>query len=174
MATFVADCVEEGALLDETDYILETVAKVKPLKRGRQSAFSINVETPETSSHQTKVVKPKSSPATREGKQLRGTPSKASTDKKLKKAPNSAPSKPAVEEGDDSATSRSPTPPSAMTRQLMKNGKYLFTEAEDDYFLCLAKHHLTRDPTISNTALIYKLHKKVCVPCDLSVLNSHS
>lgn len=172
LAAFVADCVEEGALLDETDYVMESVTKVKPLKRGRQGAFSIKVETPETLTHQIKVTMPKSSPAAGEGKKMRGTPSKSSTNKKSKKAPNSAPSKPVAEEVGDSTTSRSPTPPPAVTRQLMKNGKYLFTEAEDEYFLRLAKHHLTRDPTISNTALIHKLHKKVSAARDLVVLNS--
>jgi hypothetical protein len=44
---------------------------------------------------------------------------------------------------------------------MMKSGRYLFTEAEDEYFLCLAKHHLTRDPTISNTALIHRLHEQL-------------
>ncbi|KAH0838262.1 hypothetical protein J3R83DRAFT_6518 [Lanmaoa asiatica] len=160
LAAFVADCVEEGALLDETDYVLESVAKVKALRRGRQSAFSIKVETPETLAHQTRVVKPKSSPATGEGKKSRGTPSKSSTNKKSK-APKSAPSKPTAEEGGDSMASRSPTPPPVSTRRLMKNGKYLFTEVEDEYFLRLAKHHLTRDPTISNTTLVHKQHKKM-------------
>ncbi|KAG8219759.1 hypothetical protein J3R82DRAFT_731 [Butyriboletus roseoflavus] len=145
MAAFVADCVEEGALLDDTDYVLESVAKVKPLKRGRQSAFSIKVDTSETMSHQIEIVKSKSSPTTGKGRELRGTPSKSSTDKKSKKATNSARFKPAVEEGGHSAI----------------NGKYLFTEAEDEYFLRLAKHHLTRDPTISNNALINKLHRKM-------------
>lgn len=153
---------------------MESVAKVKALKRGRQSAFSIKVETSETLSYQIKVTKPNSSPATSGGKKLKGTPSKSSTNKKSTKAPKSAPSKPVVEERGNSTTSRSPTPPPAATRQLMKNGKYLFTEAEDEYFLRLAKYHLTRDPTISNTALINKLHKKVSVARDLGILNSCS
>ncbi|KAF8560306.1 hypothetical protein OG21DRAFT_1502618 [Imleria badia] len=159
LAAFVADCIEEGALLDETDYILESVAKVKALKRGRQNAFSIKVETPVSFSQQTNIVKPKSSLATDGGKKSRGTPSKSSTDKKLKKQPRSAPSKPTVEKREDSTASRPPTPPPASTRRLMSSGKYLFTEAEDEYFLCLAKHHLTRDPTISNTALVHRLHE---------------
>lgn len=170
----MTDCVEEGALLDETDYILESVTKVKPLKRGRQGAVSIKVETPETLSHQTKVVIPKSSPAVVEGKQLKGTPLKSSIDKKPKKAPISVQPKPAIEEKGYSTRSRSPTPPPAATRQLMKSGKYLFTEVEDEYFLRLAKHHLTRDPTISNTTLVHKLHKKVSVACDPGVLDSHT
>lgn len=169
LAAFVADCIEEGALLDETDYIVESFAKVKALKRGRQNAFSIKIETAETLSHRAKVVQSKSSPATGEGKKPRETPL---TDKKSKKAPKSAPSKPTVEDRGDSTISRSPTPPAAATRRLMRNGKYLFTEVEDEYFLHLAKHHLTCDPTISNTALVHKLHKKVSVACDLGVLNS--
>lgn len=173
LAAFVADCVEEGALLDETDYVLESVAKVKTLKRGRQNAFSIKVETPVSLSLQAKAVKPKFSPATQVAKKSRGSPSKSLTDKKMKmkKGPNSAPT---VEKGKDSTTSRPPTPPPTTTRRLMKNGKYLFTEVEDEYFLCLAKHHLSHDPNISNTALVHKLHEQVSVACDLDILNSRS
>lgn len=167
VAAFVTDCIEEGALLDETDYILESVAKVKALKRGRQNAFSIKVESPVSSSHQTKIAKPKSSVAIEEGKKSRGSPSKSLTDKKSKKESRFTPSKPTVEKEEDLATSRPPTPPPAATRRLMSNGKYLFTEAEDEYFLRLAKYHLTRDPTISNTALVHKLYKLVSVTCDL-------
>ena len=168
LAAFVADCVEEGGLLDETDYVLESVANVKALKRGRQNAFSIKVETSETFPQLTKTVKPKPSPVIGKGKEVRETPL---ADKKLKKIPKSAVSKYAVEAREDPSRSRSPTPPAATTRQMMRNGKYLFTEVEDEYFLNLAKHHLTCDPTISNTALINKLHKKVSAGCDPSVLN---
>ena len=174
LAAFVADCVEEGALLDETDYVLESVAKVKTLKRGRQNAFSIKVESPVSSPQRAKVTKPKPSPATEEDKKPRGRPSKSETHKKRRKEPNSAPSKPTVEKRENSSTSHSPTPPPAATRRAMKNGKYMFTEVEDEYFLCLAKHHLTRDPTISNTALVNKLHEQVSVACDLGIFNSRS
>lgn len=168
LAAFVADCIEEGALLDETDYILDSVMKVKALKRGRQNAFSLKVETPTPISHQTKLAKPRSSPSIEEGKKLKGTPSKSSTKKKTekkttKKEPKSVPPKPTVEQEEDSATSRPPTPPPAATRQMMRNGKYLFTQVEDEYVLSFAKHHLTRDPTISNTALVQKLYKQVSV-----------
>lgn len=169
LAAFVADCVEEDALLDETDYVMESAVKFKTLKRGRQDTFPIKVETTETLSHQAKVVKPESSLATGEGKRLKETPL---TDKKSRKAPKSAPSKPAVEDQEDSAASRSPTPPATATHRLMKNGKYLFTDVEDEYSLRLAKHHLTCDPTISNTALVYKIYKKVSVADDLGVFNS--
>lgn len=171
LAAFVADCIEEGALLDETDYIVDSITKVKALRRGRQNAFSIKVETPETLPHQAKIVKPESSPATGEGKKVRETPLQ---DKKSKKTPKLAGSKPTVEDRVDLTTSRSPTPPAAATRQMMKSGKYLFTKEEDEYCLRLARHHLARDPTISNTALVHKFHKKVRITCDLGGLGSHS
>lgn len=167
LAAFVADCIEEGALLDETDYVLESVSKGKGLKRSRQNAFPMKTETLGSFSHQTKVAKPKSFPATEEDENLRGSPSKSLAGNKVKKEPKSALSKPTVKNGEDSTTLRSPTPPPVATRQLMRNGKYLFTELEDEYFLCLAKHHLTRDPTISNSALVHKLHERVSVACDL-------
>ncbi|KAF8846323.1 hypothetical protein BDN67DRAFT_1064796 [Paxillus ammoniavirescens] len=166
-AAFVADCIKEGALLDETGYMLEPGAKAKTLKRGRQNASSMKPATPEAS-RKTKASKPKPfSAKPKTTAPLSQKPSKDVLNKKAKTTPRSArssTSKPARKEQEVSISSRStgsPTPPPPETRKLMKNGKYLFTELEDEYFLDLARHHLNFDPSTSNTALVHKLHKKM-------------
>ncbi|KAF9244637.1 hypothetical protein BU15DRAFT_59388 [Melanogaster broomeanus] len=165
-AAFVADCIKEGVL---------TGSSGLPLKRGRQNAFSIKIETPETSMKAVKAkgAKQKSSVKSKMTKPPPETPSKYAVGKKTKSASKPTPSstsKPASlckpswngQEKPISSRSRgSPTPPPAETRKMMKNGNYLFTEVEDDYFLRFAKYYLDRDPSTPNTSLVQKLHKKV-------------
>ncbi|KAF9229225.1 hypothetical protein BS17DRAFT_876813 [Gyrodon lividus] len=167
-AAFVADCIEEGALLDEAGYVLEPGAKPRTLKRGRQNA-SIKIEAPEIQAKASELklssVKPKTTTS------LSETPSNHATDKKRKTVPrSSSASKPASlskrtrneqENPFGSRSTGSPTPPPPETRKLMKNGNYLFTEVEDEYFLRLAQYHFDRDPSTSNSALVQNLHNKM-------------
>ncbi|KIK83663.1 hypothetical protein PAXRUDRAFT_14596 [Paxillus rubicundulus Ve08.2h10] len=172
-AAFVADCIEEGDLLDEAGYMLEPGAKLKTLKRGRRQNVSwMKSATPEAFRKTNAPNLRSSSAKTKMTISLSQTPTKDDLDNKAKTTPRSAVSSTSKstslsklawkeEVVTPSRSTGSPTPPPPETRKLMKNGKYLFTEVEDEYFLHLAKHHLNHDPSTSNTALVHKLHKKM-------------
>lgn len=164
-SAFVADCIAENMLLDESEYMLDTVS-TKNAKRGRpSSAFFefVQVEVPSAKKEgQKSASKPKPKP-----KPKRTTPTETPT-KKVKKisAPTSpqilaAPLPPSSKEAKSHHARRSPTPPPPETRKSMRDGKFHFTQPEIEYFCQYAQFLLSEDPTMSTTVLLQAIHKKV-------------
>ncbi|KAG1757636.1 hypothetical protein EDB19DRAFT_1658305 [Suillus lakei] len=158
-SAFVADCIAENMLLDETEYALDTGVPVKHSKRGRPSSAFFEfaqVETPSVKKeNQTSASKPKPKP-----KPKKATPAETPK-KKVKKrsTPASAqisapPQPPSSKEAESHRARRSPTPPPPETRKSMRDGK-LITSARYAQFL------LNEDPTMSTTVLLQAMHKKV-------------
>ncbi|KAL4069661.1 hypothetical protein V8B97DRAFT_606537 [Scleroderma yunnanense] len=141
-ATFVIDCIEECALLDEIGYALEVDHKISPSRRGRQVMEKQNdkpkTTTPRPMILATKKKTPKNSflPTNTQNQDPGHTPP---------------------------VNSRltSPSPPPPVTRQRMPGGKYYFTEEEDKYLCRYAEYHFNQDPSMPNTTLMQKLHAKM-------------
>ncbi|KAG1801680.1 uncharacterized protein HD556DRAFT_1339188 [Suillus plorans] len=166
-SAFVADCIAENMLLDESEYMLDTVS-TKNAKRGRpSSAFFefVQVEVPSAKKEgQKSASKPKPKP---KPKPKRTTPTETPT-KKVKKisAPTSpqisaAPLPPSSKEAKSHHARRSPTPPPPETRKSMRDGKFHFTQPEIEYFCQYAQFLLNEDPTMSTTVLLQAIHKKM-------------
>ncbi|KAG1769162.1 hypothetical protein EDD22DRAFT_771304 [Suillus occidentalis] len=162
-SAFVADCIDENTLLDESEYTLDTGVSVQHAKRGRpSSAFFefVQVEIPSIKKESPKSVsKPKP-------KAKKTTPAEEPT-KKVKKrsAPTSpqisAPLPPSPKEAKSHRAQRSPTPPPPETRKSMRDGKFHFTQPEIEYFCQYAQFLLNDDPTMSTTVLLQAIHKKM-------------
>ncbi|KAG2061783.1 hypothetical protein BDR06DRAFT_945816 [Suillus hirtellus] len=164
-SAFVADCIAENMLLDESEYMLDTVS-TKNVKRGRPSSALfefVQVEVPSAKKEgQKSAPKPKPKP-----KSKRTTPTETPT-KKVKKisAPTSpqilaAPLPPSSKEAKYHHARRSPTPPPPETRKSMRDGKFHFTQPEIEYFCQYAQFLLNEDPTMSTTVLLQAIHKKM-------------
>ncbi|OAX44234.1 hypothetical protein K503DRAFT_852800 [Rhizopogon vinicolor AM-OR11-026] len=154
---FVADCIAENMLLDETDYALDTSVFVKQTKRGRPSGlFELaQVETPLSIKKERKPKKsdiknaiPAETPAKKVTKKSAPTPSKKSA-------------APVSQDAKSLRARRSPTPPPPETRRSMKNGRFYFTQPELDYFGRYSQFLLDEDPTMSTSALLQAIHKKM-------------
>lgn len=163
-SAFVADCIAEDMLLDESEYALDTGVSVKYTKRGRPSSALfefVQVETPSIKKESQKSAsKPKP-------KAKKTTPTETPT-KKVKK--RSAPTSPQISAGLSLPSSkeakshharRSPTPPPPETRKSMRDGKFHFTQPEIEYFYQYAQFLLNEDPTMSTTTLLQAIHKKM-------------
>ncbi|KAH7883530.1 hypothetical protein F5I97DRAFT_1814450 [Phlebopus sp. FC_14] len=148
-AAFVIDCIEECALLDEEDYALEPSSKGRLLKRGRQNAPTNLVETPEIIKRKAKTKQ-----LDNEAKRLSATPPNRPVDETMKTPPVHTELPPF-------RNTKSPLPPPAEARQMMKNGKFYFTEVEDEFLLRYAKYRLEQDPSMSHTALMHRVHAKM-------------
>ncbi|KAH7913009.1 hypothetical protein BJ138DRAFT_1059946 [Hygrophoropsis aurantiaca] len=135
-AAFVSDCVAEGALLDETDYALDAVPQTRNAPRSQP---------------QMSMKKPTRVKNTKKAPQSRGS----------KKPETNGSSSPSKEGGSSFNGRRSPSPPPPDTRVTTTGGKYLFTDAEVDYFGQYAKFLLDQDPTISATAIGNRIYKKM-------------
>ncbi|KAG1825873.1 uncharacterized protein BJ212DRAFT_1316623 [Suillus subaureus] len=162
-SVFVANCVAENTLLDESEYALDTGVSVKHAKRGRpNSAFFEFVQ--ETSSVKKECQKSVSKP---KPKAQKATPTETPT-KKAKKRSASTSSQisaallpPSSKEAKSHHARRSPTPPPPETRKSMRDGKFHFTQPEIEYFCQYAQFLLNEDPTMSTTALLQAMHKKM-------------
>jgi hypothetical protein len=139
----VDDCVQEEALLDVADYVLEPSGK----RRGR----------PSLTEEERRLNKNKRAGEKRKEMKERGkSRSKAEAKtKSLKRAKYVRP--PSPHEGP-----RSPSPPPDHTRQAMVHGRYRYTKQEHDYMLQYFQFCLERDPLLSQTAFSNKLHRKGC------------
>jgi len=143
---FVIDCIDECALLDEIGYALEADSKTNPTRRRRPAVKRQNNKpkpvalSREVSRANTKGLSKVLTPKIR--KQKSGyTPHVASSPK----------------------ISAPPSPPPPEARKRMSDGRYYFTEGEDEYLCQFAQHHFTQDPSMSITMLMHKLHEKVPV-----------
>lgn len=148
-SAFVTDCIAENALLDITDYTLDTAVSTGQGKRGRPGGLFkfAYVE----------------SPSIKQEKKERKLDAKKTTSvetpvKKVDKK-SAAPSSRKVR---SPRTLRSPTPPPLESRKVTKGGKFYFTQPELDYFCQYAQFLLDEDPTLSTTALIQAAHNKAC------------
>jgi hypothetical protein len=56
---------------------------------------------------------------------------------------------------------RSPTPPPPETRKSTRDGKFYFIQPEYEYFRQYSQFLLDEDPTMSTSALLQAMHKKV-------------
>ncbi|KAH7929324.1 hypothetical protein BV22DRAFT_1029575 [Leucogyrophana mollusca] len=121
---FVYDCVAEEALLDETEFVLESMVVATPIKKAKKAS---------------QTTKPK----------------------ETKKPKRKAPGRPAKEDIASPKGHPSPSPPPQETRVMTNGGKYLFTDAEIEYFERYAQFLLEQDPTTSATAIGIKMHKKM-------------
>lgn len=161
-SAFVADCIAKNALLDESEYALDTGVSLKHAKRGRPSStfFEFVQETPVGKGSQKSALKPKP-------KAKKTTPTETPTNKvKKRSAPTSpqisiAPLPPPPKEAKFYHARQSPTPPPPETRKSMRDGKFHFTQPEIEYFCQYAQFLLNEDPTMSTTALIQAMHKKM-------------
>lgn len=155
-SAFVTDCIAENALLDETDYALDTTVFVKQAKRGRPSGiFEFKeADTPLSMKKESKPKKPDAKKATL---------SETSVKKVTKK------SAPSSHDAKSPRARESPPPPPLETRQVMRDGKFYFTQPELDCFRLYSQFLLDEDPTMPTTALVRAMHKKVrsCL-CELS------
>jgi hypothetical protein len=163
-SAFVADCVAENTLLDESEYALDTGVSVKHAKRGRTSSafFEFVQEAPVKKESQKSASKPKPKP-----KAKKTMPTETPTNKvKKRSVPTSpqmsaVPLPPSLKEANSHYTRRSPTPPPPETRKSMRDGKFHFTQPEMEYFCQYAQFLLNEDPTMSTTALLQAMHKKM-------------
>jgi hypothetical protein len=178
-SAFVADCVAENTLLDESEYALDTGVSVKHAKRGRTSSafFEFVQEAPVKKESQKSASKPKPKP-----KAKKTMPTETPTNKvKKRSVPTSpqmsaVPLPPSLKEANSHYTRRSPTPPPPETRKSMRDGKFHFTQPEMEYFCQYAQFLLNEDPTMSTTALLQAMHKKVrgCLRCVYSIFSERT
>lgn len=138
-ATFVTDCIDECALLDEIGYALETDTKVNSARRRKQ------------------YDKPRSLVLSRENSK---TNKKIST-KVLTSETRKHIQGHSLPVGASSKVSPSPLPPPPETRKRMTDGRYYFTTEEDEYICQFAQYHFTQDPSMPMSTLMQKLHEKV-------------
>lgn len=161
-SAFVADCIAENTLLDESEYTLDTGVSVQHAKRGKPSSAFFEFVQAEIPSIKKESPKSASKP---KPKAKKTTPAEMPT-KKVKKrsAPTSpqisAPPPPSSKEA-KSRVRRSPTPPPPETRKSMRDGKFHFTQPEIEYFCQYAQFLLHDDPTMSTTVLLQAIHKKM-------------
>ncbi|KAG2159802.1 uncharacterized protein EDB93DRAFT_16771 [Suillus bovinus] len=162
-SAFVADCIAENTLLDEREYVLDTVSG-KHGKRGRpSSAFFefVQVDSPSAKKENqksTSKLKPKAK---------KTTPTETPVKKVEKRSAATSPQflaaslSPFSNEVKSRHSRRSPTPPPPETRKSMRDGKFHFTQPEIEYFCQYAQFLLNEDPTMSTTVLIQAMHKKM-------------
>ncbi|KAG0708804.1 hypothetical protein DFH29DRAFT_889085 [Suillus ampliporus] len=152
-SAFVADCIAENMLVDETEYALDTGVSVKHSRRGRGGAFFefVRVEAPLSPKSKAKKATPAETPTKKVTKRTAPTSPKIST----------APLPPSSKEAKSHRAQRSPTPPPPETRKSMRDGKFYFTQAEMEYFCRYAQFLLNEDPTMSTTVLIQAVHRKM-------------
>ncbi|KAG1749934.1 uncharacterized protein EDB91DRAFT_1110461 [Suillus paluster] len=165
-SSFVADCIAENMLVDETEYTLDGGVYVKHSKRGRGPTFYefVQVEAPLSIKKENRKsasdIKPKPKPK-------KVTPAETPTKKVTKRsAPTSpgisaAPPLPSSKEAKSHHAQRSPTPPPLETRKTMRDGKFYFTQPEMEYFCRYAQFLLNEDPTMSTAVLLQAVHKKM-------------
>ena len=140
-AAFVDDCVQEEALLDVADYVLEPTGK----RKGRWS--------------QTEERRPRKNELA--GERQREMKGRGRSKIEAKKKPAKR------VKYDDSPSEhdgrRSPSPPPDHTRQVMSHGvnnRYRYTTEEHDYALQYFQFCLERDHLLSQTAFANMLHRK--------------
>jgi len=155
-STFVTDCIAENALLDETDYALDPGLFVKQAKRGRPGGIFefTQAETPPSMKKESKPKKPDTKKATLAETSVKKVTKKSAPAPSKKSAPPSHDAK-------SPRARRSPPPPPPETRRVMKDGKFYFTQPELDYFRLYSQFLLDEDPTMSTSALVQAIHKKV-------------
>ncbi|KAG1864264.1 hypothetical protein DFJ58DRAFT_656120 [Suillus subalutaceus] len=162
-SAFVADCIAESTLLDGSEYALDTGVSFKHAKRGRPSSafFEFVQETPSVKKESQKSAsKPKP-------KAKKTTPTETPTNKvkKISAATSlqisAALLPPSSKEAKFYHARRSPTPPPPETRKSMRDGKFHFTQPEIEYFCQYAQFLLNEDPTMSTTALLQAMHRKM-------------
>ncbi|KAG1862222.1 hypothetical protein F4604DRAFT_1587589 [Suillus subluteus] len=162
-SAFVADCIAESSLLDGGEYALDTGVSFKHAKRGRPSSafFEFVQETPSVKKESQKSAsKPKP-------KAKKTTPTETPTNKAKKISAATSPQisaallPPSSKEAKFYHARRSPTPPPPETRKSMRDGKFHFTQPEIEYFCQYAQFLLNEDPTMSTTALLQAMHRKM-------------
>ncbi|KAG2072585.1 hypothetical protein BDR04DRAFT_1096181 [Suillus decipiens] len=158
-SAFVADCIAENMLLDESEYVLDTGVSVKHTKRGRPSStfFEFVQETPVKKESQKSASRPKP----KANKTLTETKRAKKTSVPTSPQISAATPLPSSKETKPHHARRSPTPPPPETRKSMRDGKFHFTQPEIEYFCQYAQFLLNEDPTISTTVLLQAMHKKM-------------
>lgn len=150
-AAFIHDCVEQGKILDASNYALPNV---KPkVKRGRPSG-STNSPTKTPRKDNEKIdVKPKitSSPSKKAANST-SVPTSNTKSNAKQSAPSSS---------NKNKTSRTPSPPPPTKPVAFVGSRNRYTQEEMDYCLTYAALLYKRDPDISWNALIGKIAKKV-------------
>jgi hypothetical protein len=157
-STFVTDCIAENALLDENDYALDTATFPKQAKRGRPSGlfeFAL-VETPVSTRFEKKPKKPDAKKANSVE-----TPVKKVTKKSVPTSPKKSAAALSSHKAKSPSARRSPTPPPPETRKSTRDGKFYFIQPEYEYFRQYSQFLLDEDPTMSTSALLQAMHKKV-------------
>jgi len=164
---YIYDCVEQGALLDPSDYEFEVISKTPNKrkqstlkKKGEQESndeVDNEVETKrirknEREAERRKIIKQKKE---NEAKALQ----KRKIDAETQAEKVSSPKVDAVDVSKQVGR-RTPTPPPEHTREMWGNG-YKFSLAENQFALAYAELLVSRDHTVSMNSVCNAIQKKV-------------
>ncbi|CAL1695639.1 unnamed protein product [Somion occarium] len=152
-ASFVHDCVDEGRILDPTNYSFEGLRG--KTKRGRPAGSS----SQKSPSKDTKGTTSPSKSAGSSSKPKKPVSEVASPKAKKEKTIVEKPSSTVQKTNGNSR--RTPSPPPPTTTVHWTEGKHRYTEEELNYALTYAGILYSRDPDISMTSLVSCIHSKM-------------
>lgn len=157
--SYLDACFEEGALVEEEDFIIESPFKPKVKHAPKRAPVRRN-RTPESEEEDESVPSPKEVFAG--GSLLTEDGESPSTKKLMKEKTTQSRGRKSIGtvKPIDNTTQHSPTPPSEPPRPRL-GGFYLYTEGEIEYVYKLARHLFRQNPSLTMTKLGEALSEKV-------------